>query len=622
MNKRSRTLLVLSLVLVFISVLVSGAAQTSFGKVDIREISIVTDVGTLTGYLLVPASATVDNPAPGIVTSHGYLNNRELQDINYVELSRRGYVVFAMNAYKHGDSSVPDTRFADTINVKSGGMVDAVEYLATLPFVDATRIGVTGHSMGGSYANTTAAYYTGLERDALASGASPAEAKALNRVAAALPVGMYPEALAANTDLSGNSGCLCDLGVIMGKYDEFFAAGGNSGEQLLSSSLARDLLAVQTGIQQTSALEEARVYTNPSNGYVLALYNPRETHAQNHFSLRSAADVVQFFQETLPAPAPLSPGNQIWWLKELFNLVGLVGFFMFLVPFTDLLLSLSFFRELRTAGVTRVPALQPGKERRRFVTSIVINVLLCVILVFPAMMGGYLLLISKVLPQDTTGGIGLWSLLCGLVGLLVLRISSGKLKGRGQEFGVRISRGTFWKTVLLAVTVLSGAYVLVFFADYFFQTDFRIWSFDLRIFSAAKIWVAVKYLPFFLVYYVVNSLMASRVTFANWSERKQTWMAVLFNILTPALFLAISFLPLLFNEFTFWGLLLKGDALLASAGALVPILMIPFLPILGIAAYISVKLYRLTGNIWLAGLLNALLVTMITVANTSFSFPY
>ena len=122
MKMGSKTLLAISVVLVLISMLVSGAVQTSFSKVDIREISIVTEVGTLTGYLLVPSTATVDNPAPAIVTSHGYLNNREMQDINYVELSRRGYVVFAMNAYKHGDSSVPDKRFADTINVKSGAL--------------------------------------------------------------------------------------------------------------------------------------------------------------------------------------------------------------------------------------------------------------------------------------------------------------------------------------------------------------------------------------------------------------------------------------------------------------------------------------------------------------------
>ena len=622
MSRRSRILLILSVVLVLISVLVSGAVQTDFGRVEVSEISLVTGVGTLTGYLLVPETATVDGPAPAIVTSHGYLNNREMQDINYVELSRRGYVVFAMNAYKHGDSSVPDARFADEISVKSGGMVDAVEYLATLPFVDATQIGVTGHSMGGGFSITTAAYYTGLARDALANGASPAEAKALNKISAALPVGSYPDELAASADSSGNGGFLCDLGVVVGKYDEFFAANGNPGFQILSSDLTRNLLAVQTGVQLAGDLEAGRVYTNPDNGHIFAIYNPRETHAQNHFSIASAGHVVAFFQETLPAPHPLPSGNQTWWIKELFNAVGLVGFFMFLVPFADLLLSLGFFSDLRTAGLTPVPALEPGKARRRFVASIVVNVLLCVLLLFPLSMAGYLLLISKVLPQDTTGGIGLWAAASGLVGLMALRIGSGRFKGRGAEFGVKTSWRAFWKTALLAILVVSGAYVLLFLADYVYQTDFRIWSFDLRVFSAAKIWVAIKYLPFFLVYFVINSIMVSRNTFANWSECKQTWMSVMFNMLTPGVFLALSFVPLLFNPYTFWGIVLGQGSLLASAGGLIPILLIPFLPILGIAGYVGVKLYRLTGNIWLGGLLNAVLVTMITVANTSFSYAY
>jgi dienelactone hydrolase len=622
MKNRSKTLLVISLALILVSTLVSGAVQTSFGRVDVREVSLVTRVGTLTGYLFVPHAAWAGNPLPAIVTSHGYLNNREMQDINYVELSRRGYVVFAMNAYKHGDSSVPDQIYADTINVQSGGMVDAVEYLASLAFVDPTRIGVTGHSMGGGFATTTATYYTGLERAALANGASPAEAKALNKVAAALPVGMYPDVLAGTADHSGAGGFLCDLGIVLGKYDEFFAASGQSGAQVLSSPLTLNLLAVQTGIQQNSPLVEGDAYTNPANGYILAVYNPRETHAQNHFSVNAVGDVVSFFQRTLPAPNPLPAGNQTWWLKELFNLVGLVGFFMFLVPFTEMLLSLKFFGELSPSALAPVPALPEGKPRRRFVTSIVLNVLLDVILIFPMTMLGYLLLISKLLPQDTTGGIGLWALSCGLVGLLALRISSGKFKGRCQEWGVKITWSHFWKTLLLALAVVSAAYALLFFADYVYQVDFRIWSFDLRVFTAAKVWVALKYLPLFLAYFIVNSIMLTRSTFANWSQRKQTWMAVLFNILAPGLFLALSFLPLLFNNFTFWGLALAPGSLLSSAGALVPILLIPFVPILGIAAYLNIKLYRLTGSIWLGGLLNALLITMITVANTSFSFPY
>ena len=622
MKKQSRNMLMISLVLVLISILVSGAVQTSFGRVDIREISVVTKVGTLTGYLLVPDTATVQDPAPAIVTSHGYLNNREMQDINYVELSRRGYVVFAMNAYKHGDSSIPEAYYSDTINVKTGGMVDAVEYLATLPFVNPTRIGVTGHSMGGSFAIATATYYSDLERKALEDGTSPANAKPLNKVAAALPVGMYPSDLAAVTDHSGNSGLLCDLGLIMGMYDEFFAAGGQSGEQVLSSNLTHNLLAVQTGIQQTDPLLEGKIYKNPNNGFILSIYNPRETHAQNHFSFLSAGDLVRFFQDTLPAPHPLPPSNQTWWMKEIFNLIGLVGFFMFLVPFADLLLSIGFFRELRTTGITPVPALQPGKERKRYSNSVVLNIILCVVLIFPMTMAGYLLLLNKILPQDTTGGIGLWAVACGFVGLLALRIGSGKFKGRGREFGVRIPWRSFGKAILLAILVVGAAYLLLFLADYFYQTDFRIWTFDIRIFSAHKIWVAIKYLPFFLVYYIVNSIMISRTTFENWSEGKQTRMAVLVNVLTPGVFVAISFLPLLFTGFTLWGLLLKGSSLLAGAGALVPILMIPFIPILGLAAYLSMKLYRLTGNIWLGALLNAFLITMITVANTSFSFPY
>jgi len=205
---------------------------------------------------------------------------------------------------------------------------------------------------------------------------------------------------------------------------------------------------------------------------------------------------------------------------------------------------------------------------------------------------------------------------------LAIRIGSGKLKGRAEEFGVRVSWRVFWKTILLALLVVSGTYLLLFFADYVNQTDFRLWTFDLRVFSAAKICVALKYLPFYLVFYVVNSLMLSRNTFADWSEGRQTWMSVLFNMLTPALFLAISFLPLLFGPYTFWGLVLAPGSLLASAGGLLPIMMIPFLPIFGIAGYFSIKLYKLTGNIWLGGLVNAILFTMITVANTSFSYAY
>ncbi|MCK7495454.1 MAG: hypothetical protein MZW92_33685 [Comamonadaceae bacterium] len=96
---------------------------------------------------------------------------------------------------------------------------------------------------------------------------------------------------------------------------------------------------------------------------------------------------------------------------------------------------------------------------------------------------------------------------------------------------------------MLALVVVAGTYGLVFFADYVFQTDFRIWSFDIRVFSANKIWVALKYVPLYAVYYIFNSFAVSRMNFENWSEGKQMAVAGTFNALAPALLLVFTYLP-------------------------------------------------------------------------------
>lgn len=53
-------------------------------------------------------------------------------------------------------------------------------------------------------------------------------------------------------------------------------------------------------------------------------------------------------------------------------------------------------------------------------------------------------------------------------------------------------------------------FATVFVSNWLFKTDFRIWSFVIRPFSAEKVWVAFKYLPLFLVYYPVNALAVNR----------------------------------------------------------------------------------------------------------------
>ena len=593
--------------------------QSDFGRVQVKEISFQTNAGLYTGYLFVPENATAETPAPAIVASHGYLNNREMQDINYVELARRGYVVFAQNAYKHGDSSLVDMDGASEIQVTTGGMTDAVEYLSGLNFVDASRIGVTGHSMGGGFADATAAYYTSLEREALMAGKTAEEAKAQNKVAASFIVGNYPMTLAAEADTSGQSGYLCDLGVNLGKYDEFCTMLGYRGYELTDHDITRSLIAVQTGQKVEGPVEEGEYFVNQENGYQLVIYSPGEFHAMNHFSPASAGNAITFFEQTLGAPKPLPASNQLWWLKEAFNLIGLIGFFAFVVPFAEMLLALPYFSGLRAKETLCLPDLTGGKKTG-YVIGNVINGVICAVLLMPAILVGFGLLVNPFWPQDTTGGIGVWSVASAAVSLIVLRILSGSFKGRGTSFGTAIKKKQAGKTIVLALAVTAGVFALVFAADYFFQTDFRIWSFDIRVFDSSKILVMLKYLPFFLIFYLVNSVCVNQNCFQGWSERRQILVSVAFNMLAPLLFILVTYVPVLFTGAITWANF--SNPLLAMGGALIPILAIPFVPILGIAAYFDIKLQKLTGTVWLGGLINALWVTAVTVANTSFSYPY
>ena len=144
-KKTAKIFLAISLALMLLCGIVVHAVQTNGGKVVMRELSFETDSGyTMSAYLLIPENATAETPAPAVVTSHGYLNNKEMADANYVELARRGFVVLSIDQPDHGDSDVTPDFFI----LAPDGVYQGVLALSRMPFVDSSRIGVTGHSMG------------------------------------------------------------------------------------------------------------------------------------------------------------------------------------------------------------------------------------------------------------------------------------------------------------------------------------------------------------------------------------------------------------------------------------------------------------------------------------------
>jgi dienelactone hydrolase len=600
--KRNGFWLVLSLVLVLISAVGASLVQTDGGTVKVKEMYWETSTGVgLSALIFKPDSATAENKAPAIVVSHGRYNNKEMQEGNFVELARRGYVVISIDMYGHGDS---DYTKIDTNATGGTGMYDAVKLLADLPYVDADRIGVTGHSAGGFAVNYSVAIDNAADEQL---------------IAAALLVSADPTYADADGNLVDVFGDR-DAGVIAGQYDEFFfrvngpTGPSNAPRDYIDTPNAQSFL--NYGSEGGDVREADTVYTD--GGGMRVIYTPAEIHPWAHFSAESVGYAVEFFEEALGAPEPIAPEAQLWQLREFFTALGLVGFGIFLVAFTRALLATRPFAALAAEQAPQIlPATRNGLAWfwGGVVASVIISAVSFVLVtVNPTVSGIGFFGAPPLHPQGPPFFIGVWAALNGIAGLIILAITYNAFgKKNGQTFraaGVLPGWRKLAHTLGLAAVVVASAYALVFIVDYFFTTDFRLWVLAIRAFEPDKLLIALPYLPFFLLYFVVNSILINgfnRVTLAG-KEWLNTAVLAVANALGPIILIVIQY-----TTFVATGLPVSG---LGPFSAMYVIWLFPVVIILAAAAIISRKIYRATGNPWLAGFINAGVVTLIAVSNS------
>ena len=160
-------LLAIALVIFMIAGIVAAIVKTDGDKVLVREVDITPRGTTLSGMMYIPSDAlemdaegNYTGKRPTVLLSHGYLNSDQMMDPLAMELSRRGFVVLAMDMVGHGDSE--QTTGKEEPNGATMGAIDFYNYLLTLPYVDETRIGFAGHSMGGMNTGNAAAVESGF----------------------------------------------------------------------------------------------------------------------------------------------------------------------------------------------------------------------------------------------------------------------------------------------------------------------------------------------------------------------------------------------------------------------------------------------------------------------------
>lgn len=621
-KKRAKRFLCISIILMLISMIGVSVVQTNGGHVTVKHMYWETEAGIgISANLYIPDNASAKHPAPAVVTSHGYLNNKEMQDSNSVELSRRGYIVLAVDQPGCGDSDIADYAGENGTGFNFISVYQGALELSRLPYVDKEKIGVTGHSMGGMSSNLAV----------LADNAS--ETPIISAVLLNCIDAMYTDSpntmggLATLAGLDGNYANMYDtrdVGIIASKYDEFFQQTMTEDGSVLQapyymerSYYAQSFLHFGKDPSQLETREADTIYHETVNGEdaIRAIFNPVQIHPWSHFSQRSAAATIRFFDEAFGFPNEISASDQIWQLKEALNFVGMIGFVMFITSFAATLLYTPYFEKLRASDIA-VARRTNKHEILWFVCGSVISIIVGVLTYQPVVEFGKNLSFTE---QPMIFGIALWAALCGVISIVVMCLSY-KIYGKEigldlSEIGVKMPLKKLGKTFLLAVIVIVAAYAWVFFADYFFVSDFRIWNVGIKVFNANTLRMAIFPHAFlFLIFYIAYSVSSNCFNF-NQIGGKHSWANNLILTIT-ALLPIIILLAIQYGVYVATGHMAWSD----NNAPMNIAQLWAFLIIIPGASVVDRLLYKITKNPYLAGIITGVIVAIISSTNTTSRF--
>lgn len=630
-NKSAKIVLCIALCLLFFGSLGSGMIRTSGGRVQLIEMNIPDNSGTfIHATVFRPKTATAENPAPVVVSCHGYSDSGEKQDFAAIELSRRGVVVVEMDALSHGLSSTstfdssPGSTFGEAC-----GMIRVVDFIANsnIDYIDKSQIGITGHSMGGHATRACYEYYGALEKAALEAAADPASeggqeitdeerayAASLNVITAAVAQSSLPS---VNVEDYGNF--FRPMALIYAVYDEgnFWCANGDGDMKDAPEALAFINAALGAGSEVTEVVP-GQLYGSAEDGTLRAVYNPTTTHTLEYLTPASGTALLEFFSQCIDMDMSIPAENTVFLWRFVFSGLALLGLAMLIPLLVMGLLRHPFFSEVVAAVPEARMRLKTKKDKAVFWGSwlflIVVTVLLLVPVIrldakiFPVVANmGY----AKLYTSVNVNSFAIWDVFIALVTLaLFLVIYFTKLKKEGwtaRDLGLSISVKRLLKAAALAFLVGCIYYGITFAVYFIFHVDLRFWALSAKPFTVDKLFMWLQYLPWFLVYMLVQALVTN--TTNRIAEQKKN---LLINVLGNIIGLVIIIV------FAYGYLFIVGTSFPAWATAWDRVMQCcPFIMYTGASVIITRKCFEKTGTIWVGAFVNGFIITMMLVSNTS-----
>lgn len=630
LNHRARSSLhvLICLLLIIIGAVGSSLAQRDGGKVNVQGLMIPGKDGALVSAdLFRPDTATEKNKAPMVIVSPGFQRTKETQISYSMELARRGYVTLVVDPYNQGEStSQPPTN--DDPSIKPA--IDYVSRTTTLNYVDKSRIGITGHSAGGSQVRRMAAEYGAKESKALKKAKSPnspggttitkeerEKAEALNPIRSVFISG-WLQKLDAKKFKKVHS----NVGIGYAFYDEGGYRNKNGNGDLRTAPEA--LAVINSGLPESQHVDHVVIgkgYGSTSDRTYRVAYNDRTIHPFQPLTPSAIGSMIQFFDDTLGAPHAMSTTNQTWWLKELCNGLSLVAALVMLVPLTKLLLTIPWFSPARTE-VCPAPAKPRGRGAVMFWTIFVISAAVACVTFIPLSAASQHVFSAAAnkqngwfFPGRMVNAVVLWSLVNGLFGLILLWIGHSMSKHRGADeprnWGVRMTWAQTGRTLALALLVITIFYTILAIVYGFFHVDYRLFVVAARPLTKRWFLIGLTYVPALFPFFFSNSLRVNAsMRFSN-QRRWVNWLIIaLANSIGLAAIFVIQYVTFFSTGTVYW-----------TTNWLYVNMLQSLLPMMIVLPLFNRAFYHATGRVWLGPIVTTTVFALMALGGSVAYIP-
>jgi hypothetical protein len=421
----------------------------------------------------------------------------------------------------------------------------------SLPYVDASQVGVTGHSWGNDGAAATI--------------------NAINLNSSNPRIAAFLENQGSLAYFSLQKGAMDNVlyGFSVGKYDEMDVIYWNAYTLPTSEWAINWIKEIYPEFSGTEVPLET--WFTPEGGRTLqegikfnaaeahVLYNPRNTHPAALFSRTAAHVNINFFYGALGIPNGASyipSSSQIWYWMVMFSVLGMFSWFALALPLFDLLLQLPIFRSL-SKEVNDRAALPELKTRKEAIPLIIMFLCLTAFaggtLVPLTEAGARLIPTSPFFPSAShqANAFGYWSFVVALVSLIAICTVTGikRLLYRNNasytppsplavaDVGIR----TIFRAVMLGFIMAVCMYAFLFFIEKIFCVDFRIATVEFPTFRLNKVYVILRYAALYSFFFVINAILVANTRFKNIPDWVSTGIVILGNVLGIIVFIIVQY---------------------------------------------------------------------------------